>query len=214
MTMTRPLSNLALAMMTLPIVLGAPLLFLRPEGAWAWAAGMFTLPVMWFGLQAAAKIFGRPIGGGAWQRAGTDADARKIVSGSMILASLMLSISLGATLAAALGHIDKSLAHEIGQRSMYVLVGCYFVFQGNRLPKILSSLSDACGDPATMQTLRRRIGWTWVLAGFAFAIVWLILPENPALPIGIAIVLAGVLVPSLILRYQAKRGTRNKETTT
>jgi hypothetical protein len=208
MTTTRPLSNFAVAMMALPAVLGAPLLFLRPEGVWAWAAGMFTLPVMWFGIKGAGKALGRPIGCGAWRRGETPADVRKIVSGSMILASLMLSISLAASLAAALCYIEKSLAQAIGQRSMYVLVGCYFVFQGNRIPKMLSPLSDAHGDPATMQTLRRRIGWIWVLSGFAFAVVWLVVPERLALPIGVAIVLIGIVVPSVIMGRHAKRRGR------
>jgi hypothetical protein len=197
MTVTRPLSNLALAMMALPAILGAPLLYLRPEGAWAWAVAMFLLPVVWFGLRTAGKAFGNTSVRARMMLPERAGDARKAMSGAMIFASLMLAVPLGARLAGALGLIEDAWAHEIADRAANVFIGGYLVFHGNRLPKIL--LPSVWCDAAIMQTLRRRTGWAYVLSGFALAAVWLILPVHLAQLVGMAVVAVGVLLPSVVM---------------
>jgi hypothetical protein len=201
MTTNRNLSNPALVMMGLPVLLGAPLCYLRPGEVWAWVAGMFIVPVVWLGIKAARKVFGNAAIPTKHDR--SPADTRKAVSGAVILASLLLSASLAAPLAAALGLIDESLARAIASRGVYVFVGWYFVLRGNRLPKMLTPLSDTRCDPARLQTLQRCTGWSYVLAGFALAVVWLLLPVHLAQPIGMAIIAVGVLLPTFILRSYA-----------
>jgi hypothetical protein len=196
MTTNRTWSGFAWATMALPVILGAPLCYLRPDGAWAWMAGMFIVPVACFIIKALRDRL---------PRVGTVVFPKAIPAGAIIFSSLLLSVSLGAPLAAALGLIDNSLAHVIGSRGVYALGGCYFIVRGNRLPKMLSPLSATLCDPATMQALQRRTGWAYVLAGLAIAIVWVALPLHLAQPIGMAIIALGILVPTFIMRAHANR---------
>lgn len=198
MTPNRTAANFAVATMALPVVFGACLCFLRPEASWAWVTVMLIVPVSWLGIKAAGDRLG-PVG--------TIVFPRSVTAGAMIFASLLLAVSLGAPLAAALGLIDTSLAHLIGSRGVYVLAGCYFILRGNRLPKVLTPLADVQCDPATMQTVQRRTGWAYVLAGITLAVLWLVLPVHLAQPIGITVVVAGILVPTFIMRAYAKRRT-------
>jgi len=199
MTITRPLSNLALATMALPVVVGSALCYVSPEKAGIWAIDMFVLPVLWVGMKAAGKTFGLPVACAAMMEGEKAADARKALSGAMIFASLLIAMSLGAQLAGALGLIDAASAHPTIDRILNVLVGGYLVFHGNRLPKILTP-SVRC-DPALMQTLRRRTGWAYVVAGFTLAVIWLALPAHLARPVGMAAIVGGVLLPSLIMMW-------------
>ena len=47
MSTNRALSNLAVAMMALPIVVAAPLSYLRPDRAWIYAICILFLPAAW-----------------------------------------------------------------------------------------------------------------------------------------------------------------------
>lgn len=183
MSTNRALSNLAVAMMALPVILGAALCYLRPDRAWGCAICMLLLPAAW-----ALKTRFR------------NAEASRRISYAMIFSSLAICVSLGSALAAALGLIDEPTVRAIGDRLTNVLAGLFVVFLGNQLPKILAPLPDAACDAATMQSVRRRLGWTHVLAGLALAVVWLVLPMQLARPIGIAIIVAGILVPSAVMR--------------
>lgn len=201
MTANRTLSGPALAMLALPVILGGPLCYLRPEGALAWAIGMFCLPATWLGIKATAKTFGKTAAC-AVMRAESSVDVRKVISDAMVFASLLICVPLAASLAAALGLIDAPTALALGNRPTNVLSGLFFVIWGNRMPKILTPLSAAGCDPATIQTRRRRLGWAYVLTGLTFTVIWLVLPVHLAGRIGTVLIIAGIFVPSLVmLRY-------------
>jgi hypothetical protein len=184
MSTNRALSNLALAMMALPVILSAALWYLRPNRAWACAVCMLLLPAA-----CAMKTRFR------------NAEARKRISYAMIFSSVVISVSLGSSLAAALGLIGEPTVHAIGDRLTNAFAGLFVVFLGNQLPKMLAPLPDAPRDAAAMQSVRRRIGWTHVLSGLALAVLWLVLPIPLARPIGITIIVAGILVPSAVMRF-------------
>jgi hypothetical protein len=184
MSTNRALSTLAVAMMALPVILGAALCYLRPDRAWLCAICMLVLPAAWV-LKTRFK----------------NIDARRRISYAMIFSSLVITIQLGASLAAALGLIDEPTVHAIGDRLTNVLAGLCVMFLGNQLPKMLAPLPEAPCDAATMQSVRRRIGWTHVLSGLALAVLWLVFPVQLARPIGIAIIVAGILVPSTVMRF-------------
>ncbi len=192
MTTNRSLSKLALAMMAPPVILGAALCFLRPQQAWAWAIAMIVLPAA--GLVRAKMM-----------RNEATADRQKAISGAVIFVSVLVSVTLAAPLAAALGLIDNGLAHAIGTRVASVFAGVFLVLRGNRLPKVLTPLSDTRCDPATLQTLQRRTGWAYVLAGFTLSVLWLVLPTHLAAPIGVAVLVVGILAPTAVLRSYAKK---------
>ena len=209
MIITRPLSNLALAMMALPVILGAWLCYVRPEKAVAWAIGMAALPVLWFVVRAAAKAFGRGEACATTMQPEKAGDARKIISGAMIFAGLLISTSLGMQLAAGIGLMGDPSADALTARMTGVVMGGFLMFYGNRLPKMLWPLSSRC-DAATMQTFQRRAGWAYVLAGLGHVVVYLVLPMDLAPAAGMAVIVAGVLIPSAILVFRAKwRATRS-----
>jgi hypothetical protein len=210
-TTTRPLSNLALAMMALPVILGAWLCYVRPERAWVWVFGMFFLPVLWLAIKATGQAFGKTTVAAMTMCGENIPESRKTLSGAMIFASLLIAVALGARLADALGLMEGTWAQAIINRATNVFVGGYLVFHGNRLPKILTPVWSARCDSATMQTLRRRTGWAYVLAGLAFTLLWLALPVHLARPIGMAVIVAGVLVPSVIMLVSVNRRAKPLE---
>jgi hypothetical protein len=207
MTSNRTFAKLAPAMMALPVIVGVPLCFLRPDRAWLWIFAMLVLPIAWFGIRGISRSIGKTTVGALITTSANPDDAQKAASSAIVIASLIIGIALGAELADSMRWIDAPLAHAILTRWINVLAGCYFVIRGNHLPKALTPLADIRCGPATMQILQRRTGWTYVLGGVAFAGVWLLLPEHLAQPTGIAIIFAGILVPTFIMRYYASRRT-------
>lgn len=196
MTTNRNRSNFAWVTRALPVMIGAPLCYLRPDRAGAWVAGMFIVPLSCLGIMAVRDRL-PPVG--------TVVLPKTIPDGAIIFASLLLSVSLGAALAAELGLIDHSLSRLIGSRAVYALVGCYFVIRGNRLPKMLTPLSATACDPTNLQALQRRTGWAYMLAGLTIAFAWVALPLHLAQPIGMAVIAVGILAPTFILRAHANR---------
>jgi hypothetical protein len=197
-------SNLALLTMAVPAIPGAVLCWLRPAEAWLWALAVFFLPASWFGLRAAFRAL-RKTTAGAIVMGGEDAgDARDTVSLAVAVSSLVVALPLAARLADTLGWIEPSAAHAMATRWTNVVSGGYLVFRGNHLPKVLTPLSELRCDPAVLDMLKRRTGWLIVLAGFAYSVLWLALPTRLALPVGAAVIVAGVVAPSLILRSYAK----------
>ena len=122
---------------------------------------------------------------------GPGRDATDAVRRGILFAALIVATALGARLAYALGAIADA---DVSRRLPMVLIGIYFVFTGNALPKTLTPLSALRCDPARVQTVQRRAGWTWVLSGLTVAGVWLTLPLDPAKALSMAAIGAGVLV--------------------
>jgi hypothetical protein len=56
-----------------------------------------------------------------------------------------------------------------------------------------------------MQTVRRRTGLAYILAGLAFVLGWLVLSARLAQPVGFAIIAAGIFTPTVIMHGYAKR---------
>jgi hypothetical protein len=129
------------------------------------------------------------------------ADTGRRLSYAVIFSSLVLSVPLGTSLATALGLSNDPAVRALGDRLTNVLAGLFLVFLGNQLPKMLPAQSDAACDAATLQSVRRRTGWAHVLAGLAFTVLWLVLPVPLARPIGIAVLVAGILVPAAVMRF-------------
>ena len=204
MTSNPTLSKLALAMMALPALLGALLCLVRPQGAWLWIIAMLAAPAAWLVVKTASKIFGNITLGGMLRGPDHQADTRKALSSAMIFTCWIIALPMGAKLAEAFGLIDHSLANAVATRWTNILFGGYLVLKGNHLPKILTPWSDLRCDPSTMQTLQRRTSLIFVLAGLAYVFLWLVLPTPLAEPIGLAVIAAGILAPSVVIRSYAK----------
>jgi uncharacterized membrane protein YccC len=91
----------------------------------------------------------------------------------LIFAGLIIAVAGGAKVAAANG-IGGS---DWPGRAMMAVMGAFLMATGNAIPKTLVPLSGTSCDPATLQRLQRRAGWTFALAGAALAIGWIALPE-------------------------------------
>jgi len=75
-----------------------------------------------------------------------------------------------------------------------VLLGAFFVFTGNALPKMITPLSTLRCDAAKAQALQRFSAWAWVIAGLGFAYVWLVLPVKVAEPVSVVVLLGATLL--------------------
>lgn len=92
-----------------------------------------------------------------------------------------------------------------------ILLGLFFVYTGNAMPKMLTPLSALQCDPARVQAMQRFAAWTWVLMGFAYSTVWAVVPRNAAKPLATLIVLFGTLsVFARVLRLW-RRSVRGPE---
>lgn len=155
--------------------------YLRPESALAWGSTLFLFACMGVALFLARR---RHEDESAPNRAGDS------IRGGVVFAGLIMVSSLGLKLATALGALQDP---DLARRAPLVLMGAFFVFSGNAMPKMLTPLSRLRCDPARVQAFQRFTGWTWVLAGLALAVVWVVLPIDQAR------IATFVLMPSVIL---------------
>jgi hypothetical protein len=198
MTMTaKPMSYfLAPVLLVLSILLAAANWVLQPARAWAWAGTLAFLVCM----AVALLIAHRRSGNEAQRRAG---DA---IRNAIVFAGLMLAVPLSATLAVRLGVIHDT---DLSKRMTMVLVGAFFAFTGNAMPKTLTPLSALQCDAARLQAFNRFAGWTWVLIGLGFAIAYLVLPLDLAKPISMVLLMTGMLLVIVqLLRLRRTRAAR------
>ena len=101
----------------------------------------------------------------------------------------MLSIALSLKLGVALGVISNA---DLARRATMVVLGAFFVFTGTACPR-RSRPSRPAVRSGTRSAFQRFAGWTWVLTGLAFAIVWLLLPLHLAKPVSVVLLISGML---------------------
>jgi hypothetical protein len=191
---TKPMSYyLAPVMLVLNIVLAAANWYFQPARIGGWLSALVFLAI------AALILFfsSRRSGDAAWQR-GVDE-----IRNAIVFAGLIMMIPLSAKLAAILGLISDA---DFSKRVMNAVIGVFFVFTGNAIPKTLTPLSSLQCDPAKVQAFQRLTGWTWVLMGLAYAMAWLVLPLDLANPVSMALILCGmVVVLTQIFRFRRSR---------
>lgn len=135
------------------------------------------------------------------RRAAADA-----IRNGLLFAALIIGTSFMFKIARAMGAIEDP---DIGRRVTMIIVGVFLASIGNAAPKMLTPLSKLPCDGATAQALQRFTGWTWVLTGLGFSLVWLVLPIQAAQPLSIALIMFGVLtVLAQIGRACRPRSTR------
>jgi hypothetical protein len=183
-------------LLALCAVLAAGNWYLQPEHAGSWAAALLFLAgatlVLWFASRGSSSE-------------GPRRQAAHSIRQGVFFGALIMAVSLGAKLAHTLGVLE---AAGLSQRLAMVVMGGFFVFTGNALPKMLTPLAVESCDPARAQTLRRFAGWTQVLTGLAFALAWLVLPAAIARPVSVAFILGGgvaVITKALSARRNSRR---------
>ena len=83
--------------------------------------------------------------------------------------------------------------HDLPMRVTMVLLGLYYVVSGNAMPRRFSARAAQRPNAARIQAGQRFAGWTFVLAGLAFALAWIVLPTDVAEPLSVAFLLGGTL---------------------
>jgi len=104
--------------------------------------------------------------------------------------ALIMASSMAARLALARG---VSVDADLPQRLTMIILGGFFVFTGNAMPKLLTPLSMLRCDAARAQALQRLTGWMWVLSGLGVALAWIVAPPTVAEPVSVALILGGAL---------------------
>jgi hypothetical protein len=188
---------LAPLLLGLSIVLAAGNWYLDPERVRSWAAALLFLACMAFVLRFALSRSSDSAAGRY---------AAQFIRNGVIFAALIMAVSLSVKLARALDTLDDT---SLSQRLTMIILGAVFVFYGNAMPKMLTPLSVLRCDGASVQAFQRFTGWTWVLTGLAFAVVWLVLPPDVAEPVSVATMVGGALV--VMGRVVGLRRTRHKE---
>lgn len=143
-----------------------------------------------------------------WKPTKSDGGRRHAASSikqGLVFAGLMLACTLLPKFATALGAIADA---DVSRRVTMAILGIFFVFMGNAFPKMLTPLSQLTCDPAKVQAFQRFTGWTWVLTGFPFAFVWLVLPLDVAKPLSMLILFSGMLLVALRV-VQLRRPRQN-----
>jgi hypothetical protein len=139
---------------------------------------------------------------------GSGRQAAKWIESAVGFAAVMLSIPLGGKLALTWGVIDDP---GLSNRLTQAVIGAYLVFMGNLMPKMLAPRSNPACDGARAQALQRFSGWTWVMTGLAYAIIWLVLPLDVASPVSMVVVVAGmVAVAAQLFRVWRMSRTRRE----
>jgi hypothetical protein len=102
---------------------------------------------------------------------------------SLVWAGIVATLALGSSLAYRLGYLE----HDTVLRIVVGINGLWMVWYGNRVPKTMVPHAGA-------RRARRVAGWSMVLSGFAYAVLFAVAPLPLASTAGAGAVLAGIAV--------------------
>lgn len=199
MTAKSNLRLLPLSLLVLCAALAAGIWYLQPQRAMVGAAAALVLLCV---MLALLFVPGRLKNGAA------RGHAENSVRNGVVLAALMLLVALSVKFALAI--VGATGETDLALRATMATSGVILALYGNTIPKTLLPLSSRQCDAARVQASLRMLGWTWVLVGLAFAIVWLVSP------VWLAWRMTFVLLPGAILLsvVQAVRARRTPGKTT
>lgn len=166
--------SLAIAGVLLVGGISVTLALLAPDKLRTALIAALTLPVLWGVIEATGR--------------GDKTSARLAV----VVASVLLSLSLGAKVAQAAHWIGPDEG-KLGLKLFGIIGGLALAYFGNRIPKMLERY-DPDMNAARRQAFQRMAGWVFVLTGLASALAWLVLPIDRAPFWATMIVMAGTLL--------------------
>ena len=168
------------------LVLGITNWLIAPHYAWRWFAGIMYMPSMW--IFVIWTLNRRPLG----QYSTTE---RRFFIASVLSASLLIFLAFTLRL---IEHFDVFKMTTI-DRVWGVGIGLFLAAFGNTLPKVLRPLPAKQCAGAETQSVQRFAGWTFVLAGLTYAILWVFMPAKWAEDVTIYIVMAALAL--VVIRY-------------
>ncbi|MBA18019.1 MAG: ammonium transporter [Sphingomonas sp.] len=108
----------------------------------------------------------------------------------------MIATALGGTYARSLGYIEGDTLTRIVVGANGLMIAWF----GNRMPKLFVPSARA-------RQARRAVGWSMVLSGLAYTILWVFAPIQTAVWMGTAAIIAGLAASfgyCLALRHQQR----------
>jgi len=130
--------------------------------------------------------------------------ARPLIT-ALIVAGVLLGAAVLIRTAQHSGVIDADLAG----RAMQALIGLMVAFYGNFIPKNLGR-ARGIESERRLQPVLRASGWSFTLAGLAYAAISLFAPHDTA-PVASMLVIAGAIAVTLafVVRCFAARNAGN-----
>jgi len=115
--------------------------------------------------------------------------AKRLVA-ALGLAILILAVAAGLRYAQGVGILGGTEA----KRAMQVLIGLSLAAYANNMPKQLGRAGASPLAAARIQAALRIGGWSFTLAGLAYALLWGIAPLGVADPASMSMVIAAMAV--------------------
>ena len=110
-------------------------------------------------------------------------------------AELLTALVFGILMLASAFVLKRSgVDSDLPMRVTMVLLGLYYVVSGNAMPRRFTARAAQRPNAARIQEGQRFAGWTFVLAGLAFALAWIVLPKDVAEPLSVAFLVGGSLM--------------------
>jgi len=157
------LSSLAPAVTFTVLALGVWMWLLKPELAFLSVISAGFLPAVWLGMAAIKRT---KAGANFIRKA-----AQELRSG-ITAAGFLLGLALALTIAQVFDVTDASMSDRINS----AIIGLIMVIIGNSLPKTLESTDQQKCTYSTEQKLKRFAGWTFVIAGLGYSLIWMFAP--------------------------------------
>jgi hypothetical protein len=105
------------------------------------------------------------------------------ITGNLALAFGLLTVAAGLTYARRMGLVGI----DIPARGTMIASGMLVAIYGNAIPKVITVTSPGA------RSVQRVAGWAFVLAGLAYAAIWILAPLGSA-PIASMIVVAAAML--------------------
>ena len=153
---------------------------LKPEQAPRWMIAIVAMAVIWIISTVVGEL---------WSKTGS---MKRYIAMSATLAGVILAVALGF----AIVDVDGSSGHVLSARLSGILSGLVLAVIGNAGPKVTEVLKPGCFSTVEGMAVKRFAGWTFVLAGLAYALVWAFAPIQLAEDTSIPLV-AGALLLAL-----------------
>jgi len=155
--------------------------YLQPDRTRSSVAILLMLGVM--------VIAGR---GASWlsQREPSRRDIREPIASATLFAASMIGVVLAIDLAILFGLLGDA---DLSRRASQIILGAFFVFTGNAMPKTLTPLATLKCNGARVQSFQRFAGWTWVLTGLSYSIAWIVFPIELADPVSLTLLIGGMV---------------------
>jgi uncharacterized membrane protein len=109
----------------------------------------------------------------------------------------LVALALAATLARKLGFIEAETVTRLVIGSNGLMIAWY----GNRMPK-------AFAPSAMARRITRVAGWSFVLSGLVYALLWAFAPVPVAVLAGCSVIVAGMAV-TLVYAWSLRSGSRS-----